>query len=144
MNRLGLFTGSGVVGAALVPLLVVVMAFATGGDIFSAGSLNADQGPAPIGGAWSHAELACSDCHAPFWSASVMGDRCLDCHTEIGEQLATPTSLHAGIASPETCRQCHPEHQGSHASLTLYAPDLYPHAEFGFYLIGHLSHADGR
>ena len=53
MNRLGLFTGSGVVGAAFVPLLVVVMAFATGGDIFSAGPLNADQGPAPIGGAVS-------------------------------------------------------------------------------------------
>ena len=144
MNRLGLFTGSGVVGAAFVPLLVVVMAFATGGDIFSAGPLNADQGPAPIGGAWSHTDLACGDCHTPFWSPTLMGDRCLDCHTDVAEELATPTSLHAGIASPATCRQCHPEHRGSHASLTLYAPNLYPHAEFGFYLIGHLSHADGR
>jgi len=144
MNRLGLFTGSGVVGAALVPILVLVTAFATGGDIFSSGPLNADQGPAPIGGAWSHADLACKDCHAPFWSATLMGDRCLACHTDVAEELATPNSLHAGIASPQTCRQCHPEHRGDHAALTLYEPNLYPHAEFGFYLIGHLSHADGR
>jgi len=144
MKRLGLFTGSGVLGAALVPLLVAVAAILTGGDIFSAGPLNADPGPTPIGGAWSHADLACNDCHTPFWSATRMGDRCLDCHTDIEEELATPASLHTDVASPETCRQCHPEHKGPHASLTLYAPDLYPHAEFGFYLIGHLSQADGR
>ena len=144
MNRLGLFTGSGIVGAALVPLLVVVMAFASGGDIFSSGPLNADQGAASIGGAWSHADLSCSDCHTPFWSARRMGDRCLECHTDIAGQLAEPASLHAGIASADTCRKCHPEHRGSHGPLTLYAPDLYPHAEFGFYLLSHLSQADGR
>jgi len=144
MYRLGLFTGSGVLGALIVPVLVLVTALATGGDIFSAGPLNADRGATPVGGAWSHADLACGDCHAPFWTSTLMGDRCLDCHTGIAEELATPNSLHAGIASPETCRQCHPEHRGSHATLTLYAPDLYPHAEFGFYLISHLSHADGR
>ena len=144
MHRLGLFTGSGIVGAALVPLLVVAMAFASGGDIFSSGPLNADQGAASIGGAWSHADLACGDCHTPFWSATRMGDRCLACHTDIAEQLAQPTSLHAGIASAETCRKCHPEHRGSHGTLTLYAPDLYPHAEFGFFLLSHLKMADGR
>jgi hypothetical protein len=102
-----------------------VTAFTTGGEIFSSGALNADQGPESIGGAWSHADLSCNECHTPFWSATRMGDRCLECHTDIAEQLATPNSLHAGIAAPETCRKCH----RNTAATVRSRADLYPHAE---------------
>jgi hypothetical protein len=51
MLRLGIFSGTGIIGALLAPLLVVAAAVATGGGIFSAGPLNAITGPEPIGGA---------------------------------------------------------------------------------------------
>jgi len=144
MLRLGIFGGTGIIGALLAPLLVVAAAVATGGGIFSAGPLNAITGPEPIGGAWSHSDLACNDCHVPFWSAEHMGDRCLACHTDITEGMARPNTLHANLATPANCRTCHPEHRGADVPLTLFEPDLYPHAEFGFFLISHLAHPDGR
>ena len=142
--RLGFLTGSGIVGAALVPLAVAVTAITSSGQIFSSGPLNAVAGRAPIAGARSHADLECRDCHVPFWSPEHMGDRCLGCHTDVAGEISTPNTLHGNLASPANCRQCHPEHRGPGAALTIYAPNLYPHAEFGFYLIAHLRHRDGR
>ena len=145
MNRLGFLTGSGLIMALIVPLVVGAAGIATGGQIFSSGPLNAISGATQVGGVWTHAELACSKCHTPFWSSERMGDRCLDCHTDVAQELATPNSLHVNVgASAANCRTCHPEHRGGDMPLTLFEPDLYPHAEFGFFLIAHNSFPDGR
>ncbi|HSB89808.1 MAG TPA: cytochrome c3 family protein [Anaerolineales bacterium] len=145
MKRFGFVTASGLIMALLVPVVSGAAALATGGGIFSAGPLNAQSGPTPVGGAWAHADLACSDCHTPFWSNELMGDRCLACHGDVAQELATPNSLHLNLgASAANCRTCHPEHRGSDTPLTLYEPDLYPHAEFGFFLIAHNAFPDGR
>jgi hypothetical protein len=58
--------------------------------------------------------------------------------------MARPNTLHANLATPANCRACHPEHRGADVPLTLFEPDLYPHSEFGFFLISHLAHPDGR
>jgi len=145
VKRFGFVTASGLIMALLVPVVSGAAALATGGGIFSAGPLNAQSGPTPVGGAWAHADLACSDCHTPFWSNELMGDRCLACHGDVAQELATPNSLHLNLgASAANCRTCHPEHRGSDSPLTLYEPDLYPHAEFGFFLIAHNAFPDGR
>ncbi len=144
MLRLGLFTGTGVIAALMAPILAVAAALASGGQIFSAGPLNDHPGGQAIAGAWSHADLACADCHVPFWSGEHMGDRCLACHVDVAEEMAHPNTLHAGLATPANCRTCHPEHRGADSPLTLFEPNLYPHAEFGFFLLSHLSQPDGR
>jgi hypothetical protein len=141
--KFGFITGLGLVLAILAPLAVAAAAVSTGGAIFSAGPLNAVPADQPIGGAYSHADLACSDCHAPFWGTEFMGDRCLDCHTEIGQEMTDQASLHGTLADAANCRTCHTEHHGEQAELTRYDRDLYPHAEFGFYLISHRKTAAG-
>jgi len=141
--KFGFITGVGLLLAILAPLVVVAAAVTTGGAIFSAGPLNALPADVPLGGAYSHADLACSDCHAPFWGSEMMGDRCMDCHTDVRAELADPASLHGAMADASNCRTCHTEHHGEAADLTRYDPELYPHAEFGFYLISHTAAADG-
>ncbi len=123
--------------------MVAIAAFATGSRIFSPGPLNAESNGRTLNGAASHADLKCSECHAPFWGDERSSDRCLACHTEIGPEFDQPATLHGSFDDPLACRSCHPEHRGLAASLTTYQPENYPHAEFGFFLIAHLVHRDG-
>ena len=74
--KFGFITGLGLLLAILAPIAVVAAAVMTGGAIFSAGPLNSIASDAPIGGVYSHSELACRNCHVPFWGEEYMGDRC--------------------------------------------------------------------
>ena len=142
--RIGFVTGFGSIMALVASVGVGAATYITGGEIFSPGALNSVAADISLGGVTSHAELACSDCHTPFWGSEYMGDRCLDCHNEIKSEMTEPTSLHAELAQPSNCRTCHGEHLGPQSQLTRYDPELYPHAEFGFYLIAHRSTTDGQ
>jgi hypothetical protein len=69
-----------------------------------------------------------------------MDERCLECHGEIQSQFGDPTTLH-GILTQEmdqfTCRECHTDHNGSEAGLTLATITDFPHEMVGFALEGH-------
>jgi hypothetical protein len=144
---LGCLTVSGVIAGILTLLLVAGVSLARGGVLFSPGALNAQAGQA-LGGVPSHAMTGgeCRRCHAPFWSADRMSDRCLECHALVANQLADPQSLHGILfaSHPEQeCRSCHPDHRGPEAPLTNLKKVIFPHERLGFSLAGHPRNTNG-
>lgn len=129
--------------SAVATLLVLLILFAvTGSAMFSPGALNAQAGP-PLAGAASHAEVVCAGCHSEPWSGQTMSDRCLDCHTTIQTELSNPTSLHGTLAASASapCQECHTEHHGPAAALTIMDTADFPHEATGFALTAHRSRA---
>jgi hypothetical protein len=146
MNRpLGCLSGSALIATALAVVAIYGASAWTGNGIFSPGELSGVQGGAPIGGVVSHAELdtRCAACHPAFWSSDRMGDRCLDCHTEVAGEIEAVDGLHGGFATPATCRNCHTEHLGAAGSLTLADPRGFPHDRTGFSLSAHPTGGEG-
>ncbi|NWF62980.1 MAG: cytochrome c3 family protein [Chloroflexi bacterium] len=139
-NRLGCLTGTGFVAALITFFVLVGVAFASGGQMFSSGALN-DQPGEPLGGVDSHAHITeCRTCHTAPWEPATMADRCLECHTNIAAQMQDVAQLHGSIVqkSPTiACRDCHHEHRGKTASLTDLGENTFPHEFFGFSLNEH-------
>jgi hypothetical protein len=139
-NRLGCLTGTGFVAALITLFVLVGVAFASGGQMFSSGKLNAQIGE-NIGGVTSHAQIEkCAACHTAPWERTTMADRCLECHTEIASQMRDVAQLHGSItqqAPTIACRDCHREHRGATASLTELGENTFPHEAFGFSLNKH-------
>lgn len=104
--------------------------------------------PGPLAAA--HAALepleggrACSQCHGG-WTES-MTDACLDCHGQIGRQVADGLGLHGSMADPERCALCHSEHHGptfrivnrqSFVQAGVSDPSRFDHARVGFAMAG--------
>jgi hypothetical protein len=130
------FIGAGWIVAVLTPLMVVGAAALTRGGIFSPGPLSGVSTNVAIAPS-SHADLACSDCHSPFWGAESMADRCLACHVGIQQELLQPGSLHGRLPSADACRECHTEHRGPQASLTRIDAVTFPHDSLGYSLQAH-------
>ena len=104
--------------------LTAVAYLVRGETLFSPGELRqVTAGRAKLGGVRSHAELShrCSACHAPVDHSTTMSALCLDCHRDVGDQIARREPLHGRFNAAENCRQCHTEHQGPAASLTTFA-----------------------
>jgi hypothetical protein len=139
-NRLGCFTGTGIIAALITLFAIVGFAFASGSQMFSAGDLNAKAGGV-LGGVTSHAQIAeCSVCHAAPFGSDTMADRCASCHTDIAAQMFDVAKLHGAIkqkSSALACRDCHPEHRGVSAPLTDLRDNAFPHEALGFSLKGH-------
>lgn len=72
-----------------------------------------------LGEVSSHADLnrQCSHCHAPVHC--VEDTRCQDCHFEIAQDREDINTLHGRLPGVSKCQNCHPEHNGSDADLTL-------------------------
>lgn len=74
--------------------------------------------PGPLITGHAQYEAECETCHARF-SRQRQRDLCLDCHTEIAEDLATATGFHS--LSPDvagaTCASCHTDHEGRDADI---------------------------
>jgi hypothetical protein len=81
----------------------------------------------------------------PFWSTQTMSDRCMACHTDIPSQIEDPTSLHGILlqGAVRACQNCHTEHHGPEASLTLMDMVGFPHEQTGFSLAGHQARKEG-
>jgi hypothetical protein len=160
-TRLGCFTTTGIMAAVLTLLIVTGFAFASGGTLFSPGTLNARTGAplggvssnnaragAPLNGVSSHAEIAgkCSLCHVPFWSNSTMAERCVVCHTDVAAQWVDPATLHGTLSQNNPnldCRNCHPDHRGPDSPLIDLSKANFPHTTFGFLLTAHQLKSDG-
>ncbi len=81
-----------------------------------------------------HADIVtCDRCHEAFVGAS--NNKCLACHTLQQFQLRSPTELHHVhqkiIDQERPCMDCHTEHRGVLASITIGALHN-PHGEFVF------------
>jgi hypothetical protein len=137
-SRIGCLPVSGILAALLVILVVVLVSIFQGGVLFNPGELSAQSGTKALGGVFSHADIPrCASCHAPFWSDQHMDERCLDCHTDL---LTDPHGFHRvmiaqGAAS--TCRDCHTDHNGPSAPLTVLDLTTFPHDNIGFSLLAH-------
>ncbi len=144
-NRLGCLSSTAVFSALLTLLVIVGVSFASGGQMFSAGDLNAQPGPM-LGGAASHADIQqCAACHPSPWSADRMADRCAACHGEIVIQMRDVAALHGAIEhrNPNLgCAHCHPEHRGANAPLTLVQSGNFPHDVFDYSLAAHRQKPD--
>ncbi len=138
-NRpLGCLSGVALMASLLTSLAAVASAVATDNQIFSPGELRSMVAAEPLGGVLSHAELECRGCHVPPWSLQPMGEKCLDCHTEVRAEMGDASSLHGdGFATSRNCRKCHTEHAGPAASLTRYDGKDIRHDRFGFSLQAH-------
>jgi len=69
-----------------------------------------------------------------------MADLCVNCHGEIAGQMQSMVALHGAMyqTNPKLeCRDCHPEHRGADAPLTVMAGGEFPHELLGFSLNGH-------
>ena len=148
-NRLGCLTGTGIIATLVTALAIAGMAFAQGNTMFSAGPLNAQSQGKLVGNVASHADVSaqCEYCHAAPWDSTTMADRCLTCHTDIAAQLPDVTRLHGVMLQFNkslTCRNCHPEHRGATAPLTVMDPSLFPHNAEGFSLNGHQLNVNGE
>ncbi|HNK62914.1 MAG TPA: cytochrome c3 family protein [Anaerolineales bacterium] len=146
-GRFGCLTGMGAIAALITLFVLVGVAFASGGSMFSAGALNADKGET-MGGVASHAEIKeCKSCHAAPWSAETMSDRCLACHTNIAQQMLSVAQLHGAIVQKDprlACRDCHMDHRGPTASLTDMGAQAFPHEALGYSLEGHQRKANNE
>jgi hypothetical protein len=146
VNRpLGCLTGSALIAAALAAAAIVGAAAWSGNGIFSPGALSARQAGQAVGGVESHAQLAtrCAACHPAIWSGGRMGDRCLACHSEVAQEIETDGGLHGGFATSGNCRDCHTDHEGAAAALTLAEPHGFPHGRTGYFLTAHPPTDDG-
>ncbi len=126
MQRVGRLMLGNLAGPALLVGLVGVgvVAFASGGRMFSPGALNAQtHDNRKLGDVTSHAAIGgnCSACHAPPWSRDNMASRCLNCHTDVRDEIDTEQALHGRLSNGNQCRTCHSEHNGVHADLTTFA-----------------------
>ena len=139
--RLGCLTGTGIFAALITAFAIAGYAYASGGTMFSPGPLNAIQGQA-LGGVSSHADIAgdCGSCHVAPWETGSMDDRCVVCHTNITAQMGDVLTEHGRmyeIDPSAQCRDCHPEHNGPNALLTVLDGWKYPHELSGFVLAAH-------
>ncbi len=145
-NRLGCLTGTGILAAVVTIISIMVVAFFSGNQMFSAGALNNQAGES-TGGVTSHSQIAdCNACHTAPWESAKMADRCMDCHQDVGAQLNSASQLHGAIMQKSpglSCRECHHEHRGAFASLTDMDEALFPHETLGFSLIKHQTKATG-
>ena len=146
-NRLGCLTGTGLFAALITLFVLVGVAFASGSQMFSSGTLNAQPGES-MGGVSSHADIKeCKVCHSAPWERATMADRCLECHTNIATQMLDVAQLHGSIvqkAPSIACRDCHRDHRGATASLTELGNFDFPHESLGFSLNEHRRKESGE
>lgn len=74
----------------------------------------------------------CFICHELF--SSPASERCLECHSKVGESITGKFGLHAFVEGE--CRICHAEHQGESADLRDLQPELFNHNVSRFPLEG--------
>ncbi len=140
-QRLGCLSPLAILSALITLVVLIVLEVTGGNSMFTAGALNAQAGQS-LNGYTSHAEIGkdCGLCHVAFWSRQSMSERCVECHAKIGQELLDSAKLHGAILEKNPaaeCRDCHPEHRGPDASLTLMDDGNFPHEVVGFALTAH-------
>lgn len=98
------------------------------------GMLNKLLAPGPL--MKGHEQLEhtdCLECHEP--GGGVPNTKCMDCHTEIGQQVRARKSFH-GRMKTKQCIECHKDHQGRSYDSTKVNENRFNHDRTGFRLDG--------
>ena len=139
MRRVNLFLS--IPGILFLAILLAGLGAAIwfrGGEAFSPGTLTrlAQTGKV-MGGYSTHADFEqhCELCHQPL--RTTQAELCLNCHTNVRQQISTQTDIHGKIPSIERCNTCHPDHRGSGFSPARVADNSYDHSWTRFNLINH-------
>ena len=145
---LGCFTFTALISGIITLAIIAGVWLVSGGSMFSSGRLNAQTGVAVLGGVQSHAQLGgkCAACHASPVATKTMDEHCQDCHTDIPTQLKDVHSLHGILTNGKasfSCRECHTDHRGATASLTILQIKNFPHQQLGYSLQAHGKNQDG-
>lgn len=133
------------VGSLLGLLLTLILFVGLGvslyfnrGLVFSPGKVSAKsiQG-VTVKGFSSHAdfEKQCSNCHDPL--KTNLATKCLDCHSDVSEQITLKDGVHSQFSNVFECAQCHPEHKGRDFDPTKASFLLFNHSTSGFSLNWH-------
>lgn len=145
-NLPGCLTPSALIATLLTLTVIGIFALTGGNQLFSSGALNAQIGQS-IGGVTSHAELVkdCGKCHTAPWDAESMDDHCTACHQDIATQVADGNSMHGNLMKNRSvpCRECHSDHNGANAPLTMVDVSAFPHQLTGFSLASHKKQENG-
>ena len=93
--------------------------------------------PGPLTEAHAEFEGSCDQCHENFDQAGQT-QRCIACHEEIAEDLATKTSFHGKHPTihERACRSCHTEHEGRDKDITGMVRETFDHDLTEFPLVG--------
>lgn len=103
-------------------------------------SCQAQISPGPLSRAHQSLEgpTQCTTCHRLGGGQATF--KCLDCHAEIAERLATHKGLHAGyglvVGSSQGCARCHSEHNGREFALIKWDLRTFDHKQTGYVLEG--------
>jgi len=122
-------------------LLLVGLGLTTwrqGGRAFSPGGLSSSGDlEISLAGFESHADFEdqCGLCHQPL--TGLQADRCMECHTNIREQVTVADSLHGKLEGVMKCFECHSDHQGREYDLRLGGMEDFDHFLPAFSLIWH-------
>lgn len=122
----------------VVLLLLGVLFTVQGNLMFNPGAVSAKaQRDVVLGGFATHAEFEreCQRCHLPLMTRQA--ELCIECHTNIGEQIAQAQSTHAKIDNVEDCASCHGEHRGREFDPTQNALLNFNHTQTNFSLDWH-------
>lgn len=127
------------ISLTLILLAGLALVMWRGGNlIFNPGQVSAKQlSGVSLAGFASHAEFEseCALCHAPF---STTQDRlCLDCHTQVGNEISRQEGVHARIDQVNQCFRCHSEHQGRQFDPGAAARLKFDHTKADFSLVKH-------
>lgn len=113
-------------------------------EYLSPGPLSTYHNGGTLGGVSSHAEIGtkCIHCHAPVHC--LTDTKCQDCHLDIARDREIANTLHGMLPGVSKCQNCHPEHNGADADLTVAAfPNVDHFLLAGFSLVNHQKSYDG-
>ena len=122
--------------ATLLGVLLAI--WAQGLTIFSPGKISARSSrPAVSSEFQNHAdfESACERCHQPL--QAIQASLCLDCHTQVANQVNANSGTHARIIDRDQCANCHPDHRGRDFDLLSLGFQRFDHNATNFDLIHH-------
>lgn len=124
-------------GIRLAPMRRLILLLSILG-ISYAGRADAQLSPGKL--SHPHTELdssrACLECHST--GRGVAGERCLECHTLLGERIAADAGYHAQL-DDQRCETCHIEHHGREFELVWWGEegiDAFDHRQTGYELVG--------
>ncbi len=83
----------------------------------------------------------CKNCHKRFDKAG-QNRLCMDCHKDVGKDVAQKQGFHGRQSAEKDCRECHTEHKGRAAKLVNLNEKTFKHAETDFALKG--KHAEEK
>jgi hypothetical protein len=123
-----LYSPLGCGSAVILVIFLSVFVFFIGPSLFSPGKLSAaGSGGSSIEGYTSHAEFSqeCQLCHSSWRGISPL--LCVHCHSDIDLERETETGLHGRLSDTGRCIDCHTDHNGPEAGVTLLAVSGFQH-----------------